>query len=254
MAAAVALAFHTRVEQSASQLRLRRSSLNGTVSSHVFPSTVTFAQVFQFQKIAESEKCSSSSFIGTVSGELILSVNPARAPPSQSKKRRANTSADEASRAICRIKRSGEDSTRISASSYTLAEATLTRLLELKGSAHESIIESWAVSVRNHGQYGAANTPDKRPSLVIAMRMSAGAAVPVSNLVEALKKCTDGMLTVSQESVNSDFDLPLTEQGRESQERGQKSMLLLASIPHVDASAAPDTSSLSSTPSYKYAD
>lgn len=105
MAAGVALGFHTRVAQSALQLRFKRSSLNGTVSSHVCPETVTFAQLLQFQKIAEAERCAASSFIGTIAGDLILSVNPGRAPASVSKKRRASTSADEAARAIGRIKR-----------------------------------------------------------------------------------------------------------------------------------------------------
>lgn len=241
MAAATALAFHNRLQQSASQLRVQRSSLNGTVSSHVFPDTITLSQLLSFQKIAAGEKCSSNSFIGTVSGDLILSVNPSRSVV-ESRKRKVSTAADEAQRAVSRLRRSGDKSEKISDASYNVATSTLTSLLDLKGPSGESVIESWAVSIRQFGEYGAAATPNQEPSLVIAMRMAAGAAVPAHFLVSALHSLKDGMLTTSQEKVNQDFDLPLTEQGREAHEHGQRSVLLLASVPHVEdaPSAAPE--------------
>lgn len=133
---------------------------------------------------------------------------------------------------------------QITEASYSLAEATLARLLELKSPTEEAVIESWAVSVRRYGTYGAANTPDKRPSLVVAIRVAAGAAVPASQLVEVLKQCTDGMITTCNENIHQDLDLPLTAQGKEAQSRGQKSVLLLASVPHVPdpLAAAPQAS------------
>ena len=42
------------------------------------------------------------------------------------------------------------------------------------------------------------------------------------------------MITVGADAVVSDFNLPMTEQCREAHERGQKSILFLASVPHVD--------------------
>jgi hypothetical protein len=233
MAAAVALCFHNKLKQSASQMKVKRSSINGTVSSHVFPDTITLSDLTSFQRIASSERCSENSFIGTVSGNLILSVDPSRSV-SESKKRKASTAADDAQSAVSRLRRSGNKSERISNASYDVAISTLTSLLELKGTSGELIIESWAISIREHGQYGAAQTPNKEPSLVIALRISAGAAVPAHSLVSALHSLKDGMITIAQEQVNQDFDLPLTEEGKEAHEHGQRSILLLASVPHMD--------------------
>lgn len=234
----VAKALHARVQQSASALRVSRSSLNGRVSSHVVSSNTSFSSMFQFQKIALGERCGDKSFIGSIAGDLVFSVNTAfTRQPEQSKKRKADTTLDEATRAVDRIKKSGTDAEQITEQSYEIAKSTICDLLKVKGASGERALESWAISLRKPGEYGANPSADGRPSLVIAARIAAGVAISISSLASAMKLCRDGMITVSGDAVNTDFNLPMTEQCKEAHERGQKSILFLASVPHVEPKA-----------------
>lgn len=231
----VAKALHTRVQQSAPSMRVTNSRLNGRVSSHVMPPNTSFTAMFQFQKLAIGERCGEKSFVGSVSGDLVFSVNAAYTrQPERGKKRKADTSVEEAARAIERVKRSGEEAERVTDESYDVARSTISNILKIKGASNERALESWALSLRKPGQYGAAPSADGRPSLVIAARIAAGVAISISALLSAIHLCKDGMITVSDNTVTGDFDLPMTEQCKESHERGQRSILFLASVPHME--------------------
>lgn len=236
----VARAMHARIQQSAGALRVSKSTLNGRVSSHTIPSSIPFSNMIAFQKIAIGERCGEMTFLGSIQGELVLSVNTGYSKPESNgkKKRQADTTAEEADRAIAKIKKSGDDAMVVSKGSYAVAKETISEMMKLKGASGEPVLESWAVSLRRPGEYGAALSESGRPSLVIAMRLAGGIAIPLSMIYTAVKACRDGLVTVSTDSVNSDFDLPMTEQCREAHDRGQKSLLLLASVPYVEDASA----------------
>ena len=69
---------------------------------------------------------------------------------------------------------------------------------------------------------------------MIAARVAAGVAISISSMSNAIKLCKDGMITVGSDAVVGDFNLPMTEQCREAHHQGQRSILFLASVPHVD--------------------
>lgn len=232
----VARALHARVQQSAGLLRVTKSILNGRVSSHVMASNTSFSSMLQFQKIAHGERCGDRSFVGSISGELVFSVNTAFTRRSESKKRKADTSSEEATRAVDRIKKSGKDAAMVTNKSYDIAKSAIGELLKIRGASGERALESWAVSLRKPGEYGAAPSADGRASLVIAVRIAAGVAISISSLAGVIKMCKDGMITVSGDAVDADFNLPMSEQCSEAHERGQRSILLLASVPHMDES------------------
>jgi hypothetical protein len=234
----VAKAFHARVQSVAGNLRVNKSTLNGKVSSHVLSESTGFNALFSFQKLALGERCGDKSFLGSISGELVLSVNAAYTRPEQprSKKRSIDTTVEEATRAVARVRKSGKDAESITEGSYEIAKQTISEILKIKGVSGENALESWALSLRKPGEYGAAPSKDGRPSLVIAARVAAGVAISIASMSNAIKLCKDGMITVGSESVISDFNLPMTEQCREAHERGQRSILFLASVPHVDES------------------
>tara|TARA_B110001450_G_scaffold79269_1_gene75223 strand:- start:351 stop:1133 length:783 start_codon:yes stop_codon:yes gene_type:complete len=232
----VAKAFHARVQSVASTLRVSKSSLNGKISSHVLSDSTGFTTLFSFQKLALGERCGDKSFVGSISGELVLSVNAAYTRPEQSrsKKRSFDTTAEEAARAVARVRKSGKDADSVTEGSYDVAKQTISEILKVKGASGENALESWALSLRKPGEYGAAPSADGRPSLVIAARVAAGVAISIASMSNAIKLCKDGMITVGSDAVVSDFNLPMTEQCREAHDRGQKSILFLASVPHVD--------------------
>ena len=236
-ASELAKAFHERLEQASATLGIVKSRLNGRVSSHIFNDKTSFSSIVAFQKVATSEKCGEQSLIGTISGELCLSVNAAyktTAPTSHnSKKRRFDSELEEAERAVSKVKKSGEGSEKVTENSYEIATQMVSNLLKLKGAVGEPCIEAWAVSLRKQGEWGAAPSPDGRPSLLVAARLTGGLAIKLSPLLHAFKHCRDGMVTISSESINKDFNLPKTEQCLEADCQGQRSMLFLASVPNL---------------------
>lgn len=248
----VARACHERALREGSSFKAKRSSLSGSVSSHVLPESISFGELRRYHKVAQSEGCGSKSFIGSISGDLVVSVNVKYAPPPASvasgRKRKADSVECDVTCALDRLVRSGgtDDAERpVSKASYKAAHDTMCALLRIKGTGGETMLESWAISLRQPGEYGAPTPPvrdgavdgggavDHAPSIVLAVRLSAGTAISVEAIDEATRMCTDGMITVSAEQVNRAFDLPLTEQGRASQERGQRSILVLTAVPRL---------------------
>lgn len=224
---------HRAVQQAASTLRITKSVIKERVSVHTLSDPTPFSSMFSFQKIATGLGMGSKTLLGSMGGDLVFSINTAyiAAEPPSKKKRSLDTSAEDAERAVARVKRSGQDADKISESSFTAAQNCIADLLKLKGVMGESVIESWAVSLRKQGQWGSSNG---KPSLVIAVRLAAGVAVPLSGLCTVMRVCRDGMMATSAERVSNDFDLPLTDQGRAADEVGQKSILILASVPHLE--------------------
>lgn len=235
MAALLQLAseFHTRVNAVSGALGLQNSKLNGKVSSHSLPEKTSLNTLFSFQKLTKDSSCGEKSQIGTINGKLLLSLNAAYAPSVQptSRKRKADTEREQAQRALAKVRKS-EGGERVSEESFEAATDLVGKLLKLRGAGGETCIEAWAVTLRKPGQFGHQTSPDGRPSLVVSARIAGGVAIQLSLVLDAFKHCRDGMIYTGDSSVNEDFDLPMSEQCREAHERGQRSMLLLASVPH----------------------
>jgi hypothetical protein len=97
-------------------------------------------------------------------------------------------------------------------------------------------VESWAVSLRGKGQWGGSN--NGVPNIVAAARFSAGVAVPLKGLCAALSACSDGLVTTDAARVDADFNLPVSEQAASSEKHGQRTILVLASVPTREAEPA----------------
>lgn len=228
---------HRAVQQASSTLRVVKSVIRERVSVHTMSDPTPFSNMFSFQKIATGASTGSKTFVGSMTGELVFSVNTAYTPPEPTrsgKKRSLDTSTEDAERAIAKVRRSSGSET-ISNASFKAAQECVASLIKLKGAKGESVIESWAVSLRKSGQWGAGSTG---PSLVIAARMTAGVAIPLGTLCNAMRVCRDGMLAVSTDRIHEEFDLPLTDQGVTADERGQKSVLVFASVPNLEDSVS----------------
>ena len=228
---------HRTLQQSASVLKVVRSTMRNRTTTHSMPETTAFSSLFGFQKIAHQVSCASKSFIGSIDGEIMLSVNTAYAPEANGastnkKKRGRDTAEEDADRAVAKVERSGAEAHKVSKATFNAARGVLTEILKTRGVSNEPVIESWAVSLRKPGSWGAAQS--QVPSIVIGFRLAAGVPIPLGKLCSALRICRDGLVTTSTECVNTDFDLPLSDQGSAAQESGQKSILLLASIPHLE--------------------
>jgi hypothetical protein len=196
------------------------------------PDSVPLSHLYTFQKIAVSCGKAGISAMGSVDGNIVFSLNSRPRPPAApSKKRSRDTSREEAERACSRVRKSGERAESVSDDVFETATDVLAGLIKLRGVGGESLIESWGLSLRTGGQWGAPAAPDAPPNLVVCARLSAGVAVGIREVVEALRPCKDGLFTVNPETVNVDFNLPQHEQSLTAQSSGQRSVLLLASVP-----------------------
>jgi len=234
-----AKAFH-EAAVSTSNLTFVKSSLspNGKLSSHTLTKSTSFQSLFAFQKIASGLRCAHRTLLGSVKGELCYTMNIGfeKRRVEVGKKRRVETEAEDAERAVDKVKRSGEPAKLITDTSFSIATSILEHLLKLRGAANETCLESYALSLRKPGQYGASN--NGKPSLVVAARVAAGVAVPMGDVVQIFAKCTDGLITTDESVIDEAFRLPMTEQGAAAHDRQQRSLLFLASVPHVEDEVA----------------
>lgn len=230
---------HADVLRSSEGLKVQRSALNGQVSVHTMKKTTTFSTLFQFQRIATNQHHGGRSFVGSIAGSLVLSINSgygfSAASSSggvegkRSKKRGRDTSEEDAERAVWKV-RSSNAAASVTKASYAAAKQCVADMLKLRGAGGEVVVESWAVSVRTKGEWGATA---ERETLVLGARLVAGVALPLGALCAAVATCRDGLLTVDTEKVDAAFDLPLSDQGKAAQGSGQRSILLMAAVPHV---------------------
>lgn len=229
-------------------VRVVSSEIRGAVSVHTMPASVALSSVRAFGELASDCGYGRRAFFASVDGKIVFSVNTkydrgARGATltagdtgatghtgasATGKKRRRDTVRDEVESAMERVRRSGEQARALPDSAFERVEKTACALLQLTGADSERIIESWAVSVRGAGEWGAGASGG--PRLVLAARISAGVAIPVDSAASALKLCTDGMLTVAPARVGRDFVLPMSDEARVAQSSGQTSMLLLVSV------------------------
>ena len=178
--------------------------------------------------------------VGSIEDKLVISVREAdkdkaggQVKRSGGKKRGRDTAAEDAERAVDRVRRCGSDAERIPDASYAAAKDTAAALLRLRGHGGEPVVESWAVSLRRRGEWGAAR--DAEHSLVVAARLSAGIAVPLAALCGALDACKDAMLSIGGASDGTDLDLPLSAASRAAD---AKTILVCAGVPRGDAGGA----------------
>ncbi len=117
-------------------------------------------------------------------------------------------------------------------SELEIAQMVIEKALGLRGPAGEVLVQSYALLTRK------LKPTDTQPSVVIAIRLNSGLAVPVSALKRCLGTCwADGV--VSSESAVSgvcDRDLPLTEEGAASMAMGNLPLLIVTSVPKPSTS------------------
>ena len=229
--------FHESVAQTL--VAVVKSTLSNNVSSHTLPPNVSLKSISLFQNHALAHGLEQNSYIGTVGGDLCVSIKTAAGKRDVSynkgtRKRKADVEAEEAERAVDRVRRSvDEESEKLNDSVFCTAIQTATDVLKLRGASGESCLEAWAVSHRKPGEYGADSQANcgGLGNIVVAARISGGVALRLHSFVNAFGRCKDGMLTTSTESVSKDFDLPMSEQAIVAQEQGQLSILVLATVP-----------------------
>lgn len=228
---------HRTLQQSASTLHIRSSVVKNNTATHTMPDTTAFSSLFGFQKILHQLNCASQSFLGSLDGKIVLSVNAAYRPPDKpvkKKKRNRETEDEDADRAVAKVEKSGKNADKISAGTFRATRGVLAEMLKIRGANNEPILESWAVSLREQGSWGSTQNPNGLPSVVVGFRFAAGVPIPLGTLCAALRVCRDGLVTTSMDRVNDDFNLPLSQQGNSAEESGQKSILVLASLPHIE--------------------
>ena len=153
-------------------------------------------------------------------------------PGSKKRKRVLDTEATtcgKVQKAVETLKSSGS----FSQNELTIAEAVLTRSVQtLRGANGEVAVQSFAL-VPKKLAVDEREVHNASDSIVIAMRLNSGVAVPMDSLKAVLGLCwKDGVLTSQDECCGvSAKDIPHTELGTAAMEHGNHPMLLVTSVP-----------------------
>lgn len=235
---------HDAIVAVAKRHNVETSTLSGTVSRHVLPETVSFQTLSSLHSAAKDANSivRSYDFVATSGSELVFSVKfnlhigsnaSATATASGSggggsgKRKRdiADTHCLQVQNAIRKV---NVGAGTIPQSEIDIAETVLTRVVrDLRGPNGELLVESFGVFVRK------LQEQDARASLVLAVRINSGLAVPVSQLKSALGLCWQDGVVSSQSSVMGilQTDLPLTDEGNASLLQGNSPMLIVTAVP-----------------------
>lgn len=235
---------HRQVTMHASShgVLIESSRVRHTFSVHTMPPQISFAQLVSFETISRNAGHERKALVASLNGDLVLSIDSngieeARAinmHKNTGKKRGRDTFLDDARQAISRIKKSGKEALEVPQQSYDAAVSVAKSLVNLRGTAGETVVESWAVSLRKDGEWGGNAREGAR--LVVAARLVAGVPFRICAMTDVFDTCSDGMITTRQEAVSSDFVLPMSEEAAAAHEAGQKTLLLFASVPRLSAS------------------
>jgi hypothetical protein len=136
----------------------------------------------------------------------------------------------------------------ISDAAYDVARSTIERVVDtLRGASGESVLESVGLSQQRASTTGASGGgsgggggggagPGPGERLVVALRLTAGVAVPICALKRAMGPCfDDGLLTTQRDGMADGYQLPITAQGRVVEEEGQRTLVALGSVPNAVA-------------------
>jgi hypothetical protein len=202
-----------------------RSRLQNGISSHRFGENVSFAQLEACLRVVDGH--SEKLFLGS-SGDASIAVSFAPRPSPPPLKKRARSAEEDVERAAARVCASND------VSPETLAAATkaLVSLLGVRGAAGEKAVESFGITASHPAKAGL-------PKLCIAVRLSPGVAVSVIELKRALAECwTDGCVSARRnDSFSDEFRLPLSDEAKEAEAAGVRSLLLVAGAATRDGAA-----------------
>lgn len=219
-----------------SSVRMIKSRLDPKRSVHEVGNRAALSSLVALQKIARAERLGEHTVIGSLGGNIVVTVSAQREPAQQtsSKKRKADTEREEAARTVDRVKRAQNktDFKSVTKATFCIATDVLCSLLKLRGVSGQSVVESFAVSIRNPGEFGNESSSGIQ-SLVIGMRLAPGVPLSMSQLLTAVESCPDGLLTTSTELMG-DFRLPLSEHAKAAVECGQKALSILLAVPRVE--------------------
>lgn len=205
------------------------SKLERGISSHTLQNSIALSTMREVVAAAGAMK--HQTFVGSVDGAIMVSVNANvtseleedAGSTDRPRKRRRCPHEEEVQEAAERV-RGQKGPVDIPEKSLAAASAAALYLLKnLRGSSHETAIESWALTL------GPA-VDAERPKLVLSMRLSPGLAVSLYTLLHGIGKSKDGMLTTSSEALQQRFNLPLNAEARTTEKYGQKSMSLFATM------------------------
>lgn len=229
---------HRQLTRVAASHGCKTSTFNNGVSVHRMTDALSFENVKSV--LTASKGHERRLFIGTVDGQIVVSLNFNHEPPSsngpsngsKSKKRSRDPHEEAAELTVNRVKKGLSESSGVTEQMLETAQKAVHSMLSsVRGANGENAIESYGLSFKALDKPEAGS--GTRPRLILSARIAPGVAVPVQILFGALgAKCTqDGMLTVQDSStLASGFNLPLSEQAQAAVSHGQKAVSLFATV------------------------
>ncbi len=224
---------HALLASVAKTQNCRDSKLTRTsVSLHTLPQTASFANVDALAGAAKT-----TAYVATMGSDLVFSArldpkaeaaDPEPEEEVRPKKRRRDTSAEEADRVATARANLAKSAPSLPSNELDTAQRVMTKLVrDLRGPNGELVVQSYALLSKKLG------VEDGRPRVVVAARLNAGIEIKVALLKDCLGACwSDGLLTTlpTLQGIGK-LELPLSEEASAAAFFGNLSLLLVTSIP-----------------------
>ena len=226
---------HTKLCTVAGTQNCTRSVLTPTgVSLHTLPQTASFSNI---ESLANA--CKTATYVATSGADLVFSTRLEAKSEGDNededeevqrpaKKRRRDTSAEEADRVATARARLAKSAPALPSAELDVAQQILTRLVQdLRGPNGEIVVQSYALLSKKLG------VDDNRPRVVVAARLNAGIELKVQLLKRCLGACwSDGLLTTlpTLQGIGK-LELPLSQEAKAAAFFGNLSLLLVTSVP-----------------------
>ena len=235
---------HTELCSMAKDVNCTTSEFENGVSMHTLPATVSFANLSKLHRAAveQGKRAPQTDYLATAGSDLVFSSNFNRVSSllqaaegavadSKLRKRGRDDRKDQAARLDQARDRLSTCMLDLPTSELEVARTVLVNLVnDLRGASNEVVVQSFALLAKK------LHNSDTKPRVLIAVRLNAGIAVPLSLLKRCLGVCwTDGAVT-TEDSVSSvsDTDMPLSEEARAARDFGNLPLMVVTSAPRTD--------------------
>jgi hypothetical protein len=213
------------------------SSFSNGVSKHVMQNSISFSQLRTV--LAATKGNDEKAFLGTLKDKLVFSVNfnfetaePLKVGMvgnNAGKKRGRDVNEEVVQAAVERVKRGVSQDDMDNTALENARNALYSLLTSLRGARGEVAIESWALSFK---KTEPSNAKQQRPQLILSSRLTPAVAIHLKTLFRLMgPNCRqDGMLTIDSGMVSNGLNLPLSEHALTSEEYGQRSLTMFATV------------------------
>lgn len=221
--AAVALAASTSSAGNAVSSTITKNDTSA--SKHVIDAPVTLRALVKFKRVASEVDSTRVLHLSDRDKSLcFIFATPAEEARPKSKKRRRIDHEGAVEAAVAKLSASPPKEV------VNAAKDAIQKLSELRDRGEESVLESWALELRDLPLPPTSPPSSRKQTLLLTARFSPGTVLPLQLLLACMPSEPDGILTCSNSALIGNTTLPLSAQSSVAIDFGLATLQLAMSV------------------------